>query len=70
MYVHVGIHNTYFTGIGPPLDSIKLDPEGLSSSTNSLYIAAACSIAMITLVVFTTSAVCIKSKKLSSQEPQ
>ncbi|KAK9758841.1 WIF domain [Popillia japonica] len=56
-------------GIGPPLDSIKLDPEGLSSSTNSLYIAAACSIAMITLVVFTTSAVCIKSKKLSSQEP-
>lgn len=49
-------------------DSILLDPETLANSTSSMYVAMACSVAMITAVVVTTSAVCIKNKKMRSQE--
>lgn len=62
----------YFSGIGNSFlnDSIRLDPESLENATGSLYVAVACAIAMITLVVVTTSAVCIKNKKVRSQEAQ
>ncbi|KAK9889505.1 hypothetical protein WA026_004783 [Henosepilachna vigintioctopunctata] len=49
-------------------DSIRLDPESLENATGSLYVAVACAVAMITLVVITTSAVCIKNKKVRSQD--
>ncbi|XP_019881760.2 tyrosine-protein kinase Dnt-like [Aethina tumida] len=57
-----GIGNTYRN------DSIRLDPESLGNATGSLYVAVACAIGMISLVVATTSAVCIKNKKVRSQE--
>ncbi|XP_044765971.1 tyrosine-protein kinase Dnt-like [Coccinella septempunctata] len=50
-------------------DSIKLDPESLENATGSLYVAVACAVTMITLIVITTSAVCIKNKKVRSQDP-
>ncbi|XP_045481714.1 tyrosine-protein kinase Dnt-like [Harmonia axyridis] len=50
-------------------DSIKLDPESLENATGSLYVAVASAVTMITLIVVTTSAVCIKNKKVRSQDP-
>ncbi|GJQ65745.1 hypothetical protein Trydic_g11929 [Trypoxylus dichotomus] len=55
-------------GIGPPLDTITLNPEEIATSKNFLYIAMACTIAVI-IVVILTSAICIRSKKLTTQEP-
>lgn len=51
-------------------DSIRLDPESLENATGSLYVAVACAVTMITLIVITTSAVCIKNKKVRSEDPQ
>ncbi|XP_018577842.1 tyrosine-protein kinase Dnt-like [Anoplophora glabripennis] len=49
-------------------DSIRLESGSFGAATGSLYVAVACALAMITLVVVTTSAVCIK-KKARAQEP-
>ncbi|XP_022915557.2 tyrosine-protein kinase Dnt-like [Onthophagus taurus] len=55
-------------GVVPPVGSIILDPEGLASSNRSLYVGVASAIAMIALVIITTSAVCIRTKKTRSED--
>lgn len=52
------------TGVGSSFrnDSIRFDPESLGAATGSFYVGVACALAMITVVVVTTSAVCIKKK--------
>lgn len=67
--MHFNDFKINFTGKGTSFrnDSILLDPESLANSS-SMYVAMACSVAMITAVVVTTSAVCIKNKKMRSQE--
>ncbi|XP_017770370.1 PREDICTED: tyrosine-protein kinase Dnt-like [Nicrophorus vespilloides] len=55
-------------GVKPPLETIRLDPNGISTSTNSLYIAAGCAVTMITLIVIIASAICIKTKKENTRE--
>ncbi|KAJ8923852.1 hypothetical protein NQ315_010434, partial [Exocentrus adspersus] len=49
-------------------ESMRFDSGSFGAATGSLYVAVACALAMITLVVVTTSAVCIK-KKARAQEP-
>ncbi|CAH1153722.1 unnamed protein product [Phaedon cochleariae] len=49
-------------------DSILLEAGTLGATTGSLYVAVACALGLITLVVVTASAICIK-KKGGVQEP-
>ncbi|KAG5893537.1 hypothetical protein JTB14_013622 [Gonioctena quinquepunctata] len=49
-------------------DSIRFEAGTLGATTGSFYVAVACALALITLIVVTTSAICIR-KKSRSQEP-
>ncbi|CAG9828808.1 unnamed protein product [Diabrotica balteata] len=49
-------------------DSIRFEAGDLVPTTGSLYVAAACSLALITLSVIVVSAVCVK-RKSRNQEP-
>ncbi|CAH1377721.1 tyrosine-protein kinase Dnt-like isoform X1 [Tenebrio molitor] len=49
-------------------DSIHLDPTSLENATGPMYVAVACAVAMISLIVIITSAVCIQNKKVRSQD--
>ncbi|CAG9855048.1 unnamed protein product [Phyllotreta striolata] len=49
-------------------DSIRFEAGTLGATTGSLYVAVACALAMITLIVVVTSAICVK-KKSRNQEP-
>ncbi|XP_050497372.1 tyrosine-protein kinase RYK-like [Diabrotica virgifera virgifera] len=49
-------------------DSIKYEAGDMGPTTGSLYVAAACALALITLAVVVVSAVCVK-RKSRNQEP-